>query len=182
MDLAPPKGRARLIAQPQSTRNPIPGATASAPSRADGAGASSRRKLLQAGAALAAAGTVPAAASAPAGDAELVRLADLAADACRGYVAALSDEVHIPPEVDAELDRLSALAKGYYSRAAAIRATTPDGRRAKARIVALANSHNFGTGGDPAFVTLESLLDDLLGGEGSAAALDRRVNFRGDAA
>ena len=143
----------------------------------------SRRELLGAGAALAAAGAVPAvAAPVPDADAELIRLADLAADACRGYVAALSDEVEIPPEVEAELERLSLLADDCYRCAATIRATTPAGRRAKAKIVTLANSHNLACQGDTAFITLESLLDDLLGGEGSAAALDRRVNFRGDAA
>lgn len=140
--------------------------------------ASSRRKLLKAGAVLAAGGTAAATAGATSADAELVNLADLAADACRGYCANLSDEVHIPPEVDAELERLSGLANDYYRRAAEIPARSPAGLRAKAQIVALANSHNLTCEGDPAFITLESLLDDLMGGEGSAVAFDRHVHRR----
>lgn len=168
----PPKGNARHIAHPENTRNPIRGTTAKP----------SRRKLLCAGVGLAAVGTVPVATEAtsvPPGDVELIRLADLAADACRGYCANLSDEVDIPAEVEAELDRWSALERDCYRRAAEIPATTAAGRRAKARIVALANSHNLAcAGGDIAFVTLESLLDDLIGGEGSAAAFERGVNRR----
>lgn len=169
----PPKGNARHIAQPENTRNPIPGTTTKP----------SRRKLLGAGGALVVAGTIPAAAApAPDADAELIRLADLAVAANRQYCANLSGEVDVLPEVDAELERLSLLADDCYRRAAEIPATTHAGRRAKAKIVTLANSHNLACVGDTAFITLESLLDDLLGGEGSAAALDRRVNFRGDAA
>lgn len=134
----------------------------------------SRRALLAAGAALAAA----APALAPDADAELVRLADLAVETCRAYAANLSDEVEIPPGVEAELDRLAALADDCYRRAAEIPATTPGGRRAKARIVALANSHNLACEGDAAFVTLESLLDDLMGGEGACAAFDWHVHRR----
>lgn len=137
----------------------------------------SRRDLLAAGAALAAGTTAPAVA-APTGDAELVRLADMAADARQRYCAALSDEVDIPPEVDAELDRHAAVARDCYFRAAAIRATTDAGRRAKAQIVTLANSYNLTVVGDPAFVTLESLLDDLMGGEGACAAFDWHVSRR----
>lgn len=127
----------------------------------------SRRRFLKTGAVLAAGGTAAATAGATSADTELVSLADLAAGACRGYCANLSDEVHIPPEVDAELARWSALEKDYYRRAAEIPARSPAGLRAKAQIVALANSHNLTCEGDPAFITLESLLDDILGGEGS---------------
>ena len=169
MDLAPPKGRALVMARPQRTSNPIPDTSAKP----------SRRKLLGAGVALAAAGTVPTAAeAAPDADAELIRLADLAVETCRGYAANLSDEVHVPPEVDAELERLSLLADDCYRRAAAIPATTDAGKRAKAQIVTLANSHNLACIGDPAFITLESLLDDLMGGEGACAAFDWHVHRR----
>ncbi len=171
MDLAPPKGRALVMARAYRTSNPIPDTTAKP----------SRRKLLGVGLALAAVGATPAAAVptvAPSPDADLIRLADLAVETCRRYMALLSDAVVIPPEVDAELSRLSALADDCYHRAAEIRATTPAGLRAKARIVTLANSHNLSCVGDTAFVTLESLLDDLMGGEGSAAAFEWHVNRR----
>lgn len=145
----------------------------------------SRRKLLKAGAALAAAGTVPAAAApaevasaAPHPDAELIRLADLAVELCRAHTASLSDAVHIPPEAEAETDRLSDLADDCHRRAAAIPAATDAGKRAKAQIVALANSHNLACIGDTAFITLESLLDDLMGGEGACAAFDWHVHRR----
>lgn len=135
--------------------------------------ASSRRKLLKVGAALAAVGGGnPAAASDPApdADAELIGLVDHAISFCRQHCAALSDEVHIPPEVDAETARLSGLEKDYCVRAAELPARTPAGLCAKAKAVALANSHNMTCEGDPAFITLESLPDDLMGGEGAVEA------------
>ena len=138
--------------------------------------ASSRRKLLKAGAVLAAAGGGnPAAASdtspAPDADAELIALVDQAIEFCRQHCASLSDEVHIPPEVDAENARLSALQDEYCIQAARLPAHTPAGRKAKAKAVALANSHNMNCADtDPAFYTLESLLDDLMGGEGAVEA------------
>lgn len=138
--------------------------------------ASSRRKLLKAGAVLAAAGGGnPAAASDPVpvpdADAELIRLVDQAIDFCRQHGAALSDEVVIPPEVEAETARLSALEQDCCLRAAELPARTPAGLSAKAKAVALANSANMGCADtDPAFYTLESLLDDLMGGEGAVEA------------
>lgn len=147
----------------------------------------SRRKLLTAGAALAAAGA--ASAAAPAGvldadapDAELVQLADLAVETARRYCAALSNEVHIPPAVDAELDRLSALQRAYCLTAARVPAHTAAGRRAKAQVVALANSYALSAEGDPAAVVLRSFLDDAMGGAGSVEAFFDDVFGQGRAA
>lgn len=131
---------------------------------------SSRRRLLTAGAALAAVGAAPAAAPDTDADAELVQLADLAVETARAYCAALSDEVHIPPAVDAELDRLSALQRAYCLTAARVPAHTAAGRRAKAQVVALANSYNLSAESDPAAIVLRSFLDDAMGGEGAVEA------------
>lgn len=144
----------------------------------------SRRRFLTAGAALAAVGAAPvpapaAPADAPDADAELVQLADLAVETTRAYCAALSDEVHIPPAVDAELDRLSALQRAYCLTAARVPAHTAAGRRAKAQVVALANSYALSAEGDPAAVVLRSFLDDAMGGAGSVEAFFDGVFGRG---
>lgn len=125
---------------------------------------------------LAAGGTIPAvaaaevtSASAPDADAELARLADLATDTCRRQMS-LPDGLHIPPEVDAEAERLSRLKRGYLLRAASLPAHTATAKCAKAKAVALANSCNMACESDPAFITLESLLDDLMGGKGAVRA------------
>ncbi len=144
----------------------------------------SRRDLLAVGATLAAGASVPAVAAPAHPDAELIRLADLAVEACRLHIASLSDAVYIPAEVEAENERLSRLRDDYCVRAAAIPATTDAGKRAKAQVVALANSGNLACDGpaDPAAITLESLLDDLMGGEGACAAFDWHVQRRDGAA
>lgn len=139
----------------------------------------SRRKLLTAAAALAAVGAAPAAAPDADADAELVQLADLAVETARRYCAALSNEVHIPAAVDAELDRLSALQRSYCLLAARVTAHTADGRRAKAQVVALANSYNLSAEGEPAAIVLRSLLEDAMGGAGSVEAFFDDVFGRG---
>lgn len=136
--------------------------------------ASSRRKLLKAAAVLAAVGggnPAAASASAPDADAELIGLVDQAIAFCRQHCAALSHEVHVPPEVEVEAGRLSELERDRCVRAAGLPARTPAGLCAKAKAVALMNSANMGCADtDPAFYTLESLLDDLMGGEGAVQA------------
>ena len=141
----------------------------------------SRRKLLTAGAALAAvaAAPAPAPADAPDADAELVQLADLAIETARHYCAALSNEVHIPPAVDAELDRLSALQRAYCLTAARVPAHPAARRRARAQVVALANSYALSAEGDPGAVVLRSFLDDAMGGEGAGEAFFDDVFGRG---
>ena len=96
-------------------------------------------------------------------DAELIHLVEQVMATWEAHGRAVPDVVDIPPEIEAELRRLTELENAYAEQAVVLPALTPAGLRAKAELVRLLHGADLAAAASCIEQrALASLCDDLI--------------------